>query len=351
MPENEKIDQSSFASILAGVQKMREAYEPVVGLNLEAPNAEAPKPASGPEPLNETSISKSTSAEKSSATQKTDTHTQREIRGDVSIHSGDFSTRSASSRPKQTDPRPTESRPTESRQREARPRNDARRHPGPSIQTYTSVQVANSQKGNPLLESPLMKATPWSYNSSILSDYYINATLQILFLLLKYHKLRPEYVWRRIEKLKGLSETSDDDQALRVLLVVVDIDSPQEAIRHLLGICFKQNLTMIVAWSFEEAGNYISYFKQNELASGKVDSSIQGVRKNDYNLNIVSTLTNVRAVNKTDVANLLANCKLFRQVVLASTSDDLAEIPGLGDRKLQNLRAAFSEPFVFNKEY
>lgn len=200
-----------------------------------------------------------------------------------------------------------------------------------------------------------MKQTPWTYNGQILSDYYINATLQVLFLSLKYHKLRPEYVWRRIEKLKGGTASGDtlvSDQALRVLLVVVDIDSPEEAIRHLLGICLKQDLSMVIAWSFEEAGNYIAYFKQNELANSKIASSIQGVKKGDYNLNIVSTLTTIRAVNKTDVAHLLANCKSFKNVVLQATVDgSLGEIPGLGDRKIRNLKAVFSEPFVFNKDY
>lgn len=198
-----------------------------------------------------------------------------------------------------------------------------------------------------------MKKTPWTYNGQILSDYYINATLQVLFLSLKYHKLRPEYIWRRIEKLKGgtATDTLVTDQALRVLLVVVDIDSPQETIRHLIGICVKQDISMVVAWSFEEAGNYIAYFKQNELATSQIASSIQGIKKGDYNLNIVSTLTTVRAVNKTDVANLLANCKSFKNVVLQALDERLGDIPGLGDRKVKNLKTVFSEPFVFNKDY
>ncbi|KAM9888837.1 hypothetical protein OXX69_012983, partial [Metschnikowia pulcherrima] len=77
----------------------------------------------------------------------------------------------------------------------------------------------------------------------------------------------------------------------------------------------------------------------------------QGVKKTDYNSNIVNTLTTVRAVNKTDVANLLANCKSFKNIVLQSTSGDgLSAIQGLGGRKVTNLNAAFSEPFIFNKK-
>lgn len=199
-----------------------------------------------------------------------------------------------------------------------------------------------------------MKLMSWAYSSDILSDYYISATAQILFLSLKYHRLRPEYVWRRIEKLKGsvVGPRSASDSTLRVLLVVVDIDAPQESLRHLLGVCVKHDLAMVVAWLFEEAGNYIAYLKHNETARARVGGSIQGIKRGDYNLNVVEALTSVRAVNKTDVASLLAHCGSFKDVVLRGAEEDgLSGIGGVGGRKLQNLRAAFTEPFVWNKEY
>ncbi|SGZ47625.1 CIC11C00000005761 [Sungouiella intermedia] len=339
MSEGKDIDSSSFASILAGVQKMRDSYEPVVPGKRPIERDLEPKTPSE----STSNDSKYNSQARSIPTTVRSSSTSISgNRSTLTSHSASVVSNEISRPPEQTS--------------NSRSHDRSGHHRRQGVQTYTSVQVANSQKGNPLLESPLMKQTPWTYNGQILSDYYINATLQVLFLSLKYHKLRPEYVWRRIEKLKGGSVTGGDslvsDQALRVLLVVVDIDSPQEAIRHLLGICMKQDLSMVVAWSFEEAGNYLAYFKQNELATSKIASSIQGVKKGDYNLNIVSTLTSVRAVNKTDVAHLLANCKSFKNVVLqAALGDGLGDIPGLGDRKIQNLKAVFSEPFVFNKDY
>lgn len=225
------------------------------------------------------------------------------------------------------------------------------------LQTYTSIQVANSQKGNPLLSSPLMKTTPWSYNASILSDYYINPTLQILFLSLKYHKLRPEYIWQRLKKInKGYSMGPQKDRALRILLVVVDIDSHQEILRKLLDICIKHDLSLILAWSFEEAGAYVVFCKQNELLASKVESSIKGAKNEDYHSCVLDVFTGVRSVNKTDVANLLANCGLVRNIVSQSCRADsesggLGNIQGLGSRKLDNLRSVLSEPFIYNKEY
>lgn len=326
MPD--EIDQSSFASILEGVRKMRESYEalPAQTGNLEtAQKATVEQPPPQPAPTSQ--IQQQNEPARSSGS-------LQPARNDLDSAA--------------------QIQPPKNRHRSNRPIGSRRIRD--NVQTYTAVQVANSQKGNPLLESPSMKLTPWAYNSQILLDYYINATLQVLFLSLKYHKLRPEYVWRRIEKMKGgslmVEERQENDELLRVLLVVVDIDSPQDAIRSLLSICIKHDLSIVVAWLFEEAGNYIAYFKQNEMARSKIDSSIQGLKKEDYNSTIVSSLTTVRAVNKTDVANLLANCKSFKSIVkMATELDGLSHIQGLGERKLMNLRAAFAEPFIFNKDY
>lgn len=217
--------------------------------------------------------------------------------------------------------------------------------------------MANSQKGNPLLTAPLMKSTPWSFNPSILSDYYINPTLQLLFLSLKYHKLRPEYIWQRLKKMnRGSIIGPQKDQALRILLVVVDIDSHQEILRKLLDICIKHDLSLVLAWSFEEAGAYVAFCKQNELLASKVDSSIKGAKRDDYHSCVLDVLTGVRSVNKTDVANLLANCGLVKNIVSQSCRDNsdtggLGNIQGLGTRKLDNLRSVFSEPFIYNKDY
>ncbi|KAJ9106454.1 hypothetical protein QFC19_003184 [Naganishia cerealis] len=226
-----------------------------------------------------------------------------------------------------------------------------RRRPAP--QSYSAVQVSNSQKGNPLLNNSLMKTTPWSFNGSILSDYYINASVQILFLSLKYHKVHPEYIWQRLKKLhRGSSVSSRSDNSLRVLLVVVDIDAYNEVLRKLADLCIKQDLSLVLAWSFEEAGNYIAYAKQYETSASNATSAIRGIKSQDYRAAVVETLTSVPAVNKTDVVNLLANFHSFHNVVKeGSNGTKLGDILGMGSRKVENMKRVFTEPFIYNKEY
>lgn len=216
-----------------------------------------------------------------------------------------------------------------------------------SVQLYNQIQVSPSQKQNPLLQSPLMKQKPIVFNKEILSDYYINPTLQVLFLSLKYHQLHPEYLWRRIKRLRqgsSINMTNNRrDKALKILLVVIDIESPQEALRKLTNVCVKQDLTLIISWSFEQAGNYIAMFKENELSANQVNLSIKGVKNTDLKSSIIDTLTTIRSINKTDSINLIANFKNFKNIV----KSEHVKIHGVGERKLQNMKNSFVEPFLY----
>lgn len=326
---NDAMDKSSFASILAGVQRMRDEYEPKSSNQQETASTstapQRPTPPARPAPARPR-------IERPVVVPRT-----RVERTGVS--------RSAT--PSGTSPSPT---PDNASTRNIRQNQQ--------VQSHSAIQVANSQKGNPLLSQSLMKTQSWQYNGLILSDYYINPLIQILFLSLKYHKLHPEYIWTRLKRLnKGstvVGDVSKNDRALRILLVVVDIDSHQESLRKLADICIKHDLSLVLAWSFEEAGNYVAFCKQLELSTSKVNSTIKGVKKDDYHSCLVDTLTSIKSVNKTDVVNLLANCKSFKNIVIQNSQGNgkqMGNIQGLGTKKLNNMKSVFSEPFIYNKDY
>ena len=52
--------------------------------------------------------------------------------------------------------------------------------------------------------------------TQLTSDYVLGATTCALFLSLRYHRLHPEYIYNRIQKL-------GKEYNLRILLVMVDI--------------------------------------------------------------------------------------------------------------------------------
>ncbi|KAJ1982283.1 ssDNA endonuclease and repair protein rad10 [Dimargaris xerosporica] len=189
-------------------------------------------------------------------------------------------------------------------------------------QHKTHAVVVNScqQYGNPVLD--FIRNVPWEYGD-IVPDYAVGRTSCVLFLSLKYHRLHPEYAGIRIDMLR-------DQYQLRVLLVLVDIDDSRQTIRELTQLSVQRNLTIMLAWSSEEAGRYIETFKALEnhppdLIREKVEDA--------YFPRLTSCLTSVRAVNKTDVMTLASNFKSFSKIVQAPVSE-LTLCPGFGEQKV-----------------
>lgn len=128
--------------------------------------------------------------------------------------------------------------------------------------------VNPKQKGNPLLRS--IKNVPWEYDE-IVPDYQMGKSVCALFLSLRYHNLNPDYIHERLRLLGKMYE-------LRVLLVQVsilkylkkeifsfvfkvDVKDPHHPLKNLTRICILANMTLILAWSPEEAGKIIETYK------------------------------------------------------------------------------------------
>ncbi|XP_026684264.1 DNA excision repair protein ERCC-1 [Diaphorina citri] len=115
-----------------------------------------------------------------------------------------------------------------------------------------AILVNPRQKGNPLLKH--IGKVPWEYDDSIIPDYVMGRTTCALFLSIKYHALKPDYIADRIKALGKLYE-------LRVLLVMVDSKDPHHALKYLTRVCLLCDLTLMLAWSPEEAGEMIETYK------------------------------------------------------------------------------------------
>jgi DNA excision repair protein ERCC-1 len=76
---------------------------------------------------------------------------------------------------------------------------------------------------------------------------------------LRYHNLKPDYLNERLKQL-------GKNYQLRVLLVLVDIKEPHNALKHLTRICLLADLTLMIAWTPEEAGKIIETYKMFEFA-------------------------------------------------------------------------------------
>lgn len=129
---------------------------------------------------------------------------------------------------------------------------------------------------------------------------------------------------------------------LRILLVHVDTSEYQKALKELTKIALLTNLTLILAWSFEEGARYLETYKAYEnkppdLIKERVDS--------DFSSRVTESLTTVKKISKTDAGTLINSFKTMERLINAS-KEDLVLCPGLGPQKAQRLYSLFHEPFL-----
>ena len=174
---------------------------------------------------------------------------------------------------------------------------------------------------------------PWEYGD-IPADYVLGVTTCALFLSLKYHRLHPEYVYTRIKGLQG-------KYALRIVLVMVDIQNHEESLKELSKTSLINNVTLILTWSSAECARYIELFKTYEHAP---PTSIKQHQSNKYSDRMIDFVTTPRSINKTDAVSLVSQFGSLRTAVNAR-HEDVAGIAGWGDKKVRAWTGAVREGF------
>nr|CAG4644238.1 EOG090X0BTB [Lepidurus arcticus] len=198
-----------------------------------------------------------------------------------------------------------------------------------------SVVVSPRQRGNPLLKS--IRNVAWEYGE-IIPDYVMGQTTCGLFLSLRYHNLNPNYIY---ERLKSLGKQYE----LRILLVQVDVKDPHHPLKEITKICLLADLTLMVAWSPEEAGKMIETYKIFEHKPP--DLIMEKPDTNSFAM-VVDALTTIKRINKTDAATLLSNFNTLESIFQAS-EEDLNLCPGIGPLKASRLFRVLHENFKKTK--
>lgn len=201
----------------------------------------------------------------------------------------------------------------------------------PKRSAPSSILVSTTQKGNALLNH--LKSLPWEY-SDIPADYVVGNTTCALFLSLKYHRLHPEYIYKRIRGLAGR-------YLLRIVLVLVDIGNHEESLRELSKTSLINNVTLILCWSAAEGARYLELFKTYENAA---PTTIKQHQSTTYSGRMTDFITTPRSINKTDAVSLVGQFGSIRTAINAR-HEDVAAVPGWGEKKVERWCRSVREPF------
>lgn len=112
----------------------------------------------------------------------------------------------------------------------------------------SSISVNKTQTGNPLLQN--IVNVNWTYVESRNPYDYLVKNRQVIFLSLKYHKLHPEYIQNKMKPLLRKNA---------ILLTVVDIENSESILREINKICLFNEFTLLLAFNFEQAAKYLTY--------------------------------------------------------------------------------------------
>ncbi|WFD36445.1 ssDNA endonuclease and repair protein rad10 [Malassezia cuniculi] len=99
---------------------------------------------------------------------------------------------------------------------------------------------------------------------------------------------------------------------------------------------------ILVAWDIDELAFYLESYKENE---GKEPEALLPRIPEDYKSQATAVLTSVRFINKNDVTMLTSHVGSIADI--ADTEEEsLALLPGMGGRKVRQLRNAFHQSFL-----
>ncbi|XP_060114383.1 DNA excision repair protein ERCC-1 [Heteronotia binoei] len=206
-------------------------------------------------------------------------------------------------------------------------------NPAPKLGAkLNSIVVSPRQRGNPILK--FIRNVPWEFGE-IVPDYVLGQSTCALFLSLRYHNLKPNYIH---ERLQSLGKT----YLLQVLLIHVDVKDPHQALKELAKICILADCTLVLAWSPEEAGRYLETYKAYEQKPA--DLLKEKVEQN-YLSRVTDCLTSIKSVNKTDTLSLLSTFGSLASLGEASR-EELSLCPGIGPQKAKRLYDVLHEPFL-----
>jgi DNA excision repair protein ERCC-1 len=150
-----------------------------------------------------------------------------------------------------------------------------------------------------------------------------------MFLSVKYHVIYPNYIYDKLNELRNSYQ-------LKVLLVLVDHIEFQSSLKELTKLAIRTNCTLMLAWSYEEAANYLENYKlfaerTPDIIMGKLNAN-SDVSQTPYQC-LVEAFTSIKSINKTDAVSLISTFDTFENIV-KTDEEELTLCPGMASLKV-----------------
>nr|QDO16410.1 DNA excision repair protein ERCC-1 [Lingulodinium polyedra] len=196
-----------------------------------------------------------------------------------------------------------------------------------------AIIAASRQQGNPILAC--VRSTLVEYADGLVPDYLAGPETAVLFISLRFQRLHPDYLQRRVEALASRHR-------VRVLLCRVDLEHPEEQLEQVTLLAFHSGLSLLLAFSDAEAAAYLETLHRYQSKSA--EALMGKLAEGDHKARLTEVLTTVKGVNRTDAASLAGRFGSLARIASASV-EELQRCPGIGDTKVKRLHHVFHAPF------
>lgn len=187
------------------------------------------------------------------------------------------------------------------------------------------IKVNSNQRGNNIL--PFLHKSIWHYEDTLTTDYEINDDISILFLSIRFHVAKPEYIHRRYKKLSKYK--------FNVLLVRVDSVNYESIMLELFDISNAYGSVMVVCFSDEECGNYFTAFNVKNKSFMKLRKKCDTAEE---------FLKVIPKVNKNDVEKIFKGIDNMKQLIECG-DEWLNKNVGVSELKIEMMRKYFKMKF------
>lgn len=185
------------------------------------------------------------------------------------------------------------------------------------------IKVSNLQRGNKLLE--FLSAAAWHYDGSLTSDYEIGQFIRILFLSLKFHAAKPEYIHKRIKKMK--------ESKLQILLILVDTPNYNTILEELFRTI---NIKIILCKNYDECSRYLKGF---DICSRRTSDIL---RKKESTLdNFIESFPKINKNNSVILQSAFTNL----QDMFGTDENDLSRLFGMSKEKATLFHSYLNKSF------
>ena len=184
------------------------------------------------------------------------------------------------------------------------------------------IKVNAHQRGNNVLD--YLTRVRWNFEENLTTDYEIENFISVIFISLRFHTAKPEYIIARLNELK--------DYKVCILLILVDIRNYEQYLKEF--VCLDQQI--FYCFSNDEAAKYLALL---DLSANKSTDLLKKKYSQNHFERKQEFLSKFPKLNKNDSQDLSQGKSLHS--LLVKDSDDHFE-----NQKLSNAKKTMLNEFL-----